>query len=318
MITTAQQNINWEDQNVVAQFNLLTPINVTNERDLFQKSVVSIVSISADKNNKDVYPQKGGGLSLSKTGLMKISAAAGMQTTTKIEYMDKETVVFSAKASYTDYSGQQREGTGTKEVSRKGEFALEKAESGAILRAIRGLLAIKTSYTMQELQKPFAIPHSVYAPNYADPQVKQVALQKFSQEKNLLFGGSSEPAAQIEAPKSPEVLKISEVTPNTSPEDYPDVCHDGTPAIQQAPQSTYQEPAFPPATPVQPAAPIQPVQQPVQQQAPAQNTGPLCGCGAKTVLVTGESAKGSWKAWGCENKCGAKLSFINDKQKNHW
>lgn len=70
------------------------------------------------------------------------------------------------------------------------KFKDERAMTGAKERVIRGFLALKNSYTAQELAKPFAFPRVV--PNVdkmlADPQVRQAALDRMSGAVSSIFG----------------------------------------------------------------------------------------------------------------------------------
>jgi hypothetical protein len=214
MLTTAQDNIDWRDPKVVESFNLLTPIYIRDGRDPFQESRVSIVKINPDTNGKEVYAQKGGGLSLSKVAILKIASVAGIQTKTKVDYAGEDSIIISAICSYKNFEGEMQVGTGMKEMKRKGvEHALEKAESGAILRAIRQLLALKGVYTLAELQKPFAVPHTVYSPDFSDPEVKKIALQKFAQDQGVLYGGGNEVLPQLASGMDDEVIYEDEETP---------------------------------------------------------------------------------------------------------
>lgn len=54
--------------------------------------------------------------------------------------------------------------------------AVRRAESGAMLRAIRSALGMKMQFTAAELQKPFAVPRVEWAPDMSDPQVRQMVL----------------------------------------------------------------------------------------------------------------------------------------------
>lgn len=66
--------------------------------------------------------------------------------------------------------------------------APQKASTGAILRVIRSLICIKSTYTMEELKKPFAVVRASFSPDYNDPMVKQMMLQKCMQSMGNLFG----------------------------------------------------------------------------------------------------------------------------------
>lgn len=66
------------------------------------------------------------------------------------------------------------------------------ANTGAMLRAIRMMLAIKSTYTTDELLKPFAIPRVDFRPPLDDPDVKRALLAKMSTSRDRVFGAGME------------------------------------------------------------------------------------------------------------------------------
>jgi len=73
--------------------------------------------------------------------------------------------------------------------------ASEKAQTGAILRVIRALLGIKGTYSLAELQKPFAVPTVNFSPDYSDASVRQAMLQQGMNSMGNMFGAASVPPA---------------------------------------------------------------------------------------------------------------------------
>lgn len=78
--------------------------------------------------------------------------------------------------------------------------APQKASTGAILRVIRDLIGIKGTYTMEELQKPFAVARMSFSPDYSDPMVKQMMLQQCMQSVGNLFGNTMPVMQKISIP----------------------------------------------------------------------------------------------------------------------
>lgn len=66
----------------------------------------------------------------------------------------------------------------------------EKAVTAAKLRVIRALLGIKSSYTIEELKKNFAIPTVIFSPDYSDPQIRQLILLNGLNSVSSMFGTS--------------------------------------------------------------------------------------------------------------------------------
>jgi hypothetical protein len=73
----------------------------------------------------------------------------------------------------------------------------EKAMTGAKLRVIRALLGLKGTYTKAELAKNFAITTVVFAPDYTDPQVRQMMIGQGMASVNNMFGTPSIPVKQV-------------------------------------------------------------------------------------------------------------------------
>lgn len=78
-----------------------------------------------------------------------------------------------------------------------------RAETGAILRVVRALLGMKMQYSPAELSKPFVVPRVEFAPDMADPQMKQLAVEQGLRATAALFGS----ATPVESPvRTPEVM----------------------------------------------------------------------------------------------------------------
>lgn len=77
-----------------------------------------------------------------------------------------------------------------------------RAETGARLRVIRGLLGIRLQFTVEELALPFVVPRIDFTPDYSDPDVKRMLLAQASSAMNSLYGGRG---AGVEIPKGAEV-----------------------------------------------------------------------------------------------------------------
>ncbi len=80
-----------------------------------------------------------------------------------------------------------------------------RCETGAMLRAIRGLLNIKGTYSYSELQKPFVIARLVFQPDYADPIIKAQAVALAFKAMQGVYG--------ISAPSFPQARQIPQNLP---------------------------------------------------------------------------------------------------------
>ncbi len=100
--------------------------------------------------------------------------------------------------------------------------APQKAATGAILRVIRDLLGIKSTYTLAELKKPFAVARISFSPDYSDPMVKQMMLQSAMQSVGNLFGNPQPMVQTMTIPQAEkndiEVLADPEPIPAVQPD----------------------------------------------------------------------------------------------------
>lgn len=90
------------------------------------------------------------------------------------------------------FSPAQRE-TACRKLAHEDVLAIRRhkvarCETGAMLRAIRGLLNVKGTYSAAELQKPFVIARLVFQPDYADPIIKAQAVALAFKAMQGVFG----------------------------------------------------------------------------------------------------------------------------------
>ena len=115
--------------------------------------------------------------------------------------------------------------------------ASEKAQTGAILRVIRGLLGIKGTYTLEELKKPFAVASVTFSPDYTDPQVRSAMLQQGMNSMSNMFGMTSPAPAIAENSHSDDF----------NPEEYADnpaFASDSVPMADDLAQEIPSEPEY--------------------------------------------------------------------------
>lgn len=89
--------------------------------------------------------------------------------------------------------------------------APQKAATGAMLRVIRNLIGIKGTYTRDELKKPFAVARMAFSPDYNDPLIKQMLLQRAMQSMGNLFGNSFLPADTVSTTKFPDIEEAADI-----------------------------------------------------------------------------------------------------------
>lgn len=115
--------------------------------------------------------------------------------------------------------------------------ASEKAQTGAILRVIRGLLGIKGTYTLEELKKPFAVASVTFSPDYTDPQVRSAMLQQGMSSMSNMFGMTS-PAPAIAENSHNDIFNPEEYADN------PAFASDSVPMADDLAQEIPSEPEY--------------------------------------------------------------------------
>lgn len=83
-------------------------------------------------------------------------------------------------------------------------------ETKALNRALREAMGIKSTYTAEELGKPFVVAHVV--PNLADPDLKQAVINNYTQSSAMLFSPRRE--TEVKALEAPEERNIEVISSN--------------------------------------------------------------------------------------------------------
>lgn len=92
------------------------------------------------------------------------------------------------------------DGEAKKELLKIKRHKVARVETGAMLRAIRGLLNVKGTYSIAEIQKPFVIARLVFQPDYADPIIKAQAVALAFKAMQGVYG--------IQAPSFPQPRQL--------------------------------------------------------------------------------------------------------------
>ncbi len=146
------------------------------------------------------------------------------------------------------------------------KFFEERAMARAMNRAIRQVLALNGTYTLEELKKGFIVPSVNFSPDWNDPRNKQ-ALDA------LLFGGirnmvgiqekpDMNALAPVDAPAIPEAPMVDAITGEVEPTEAEPAelaaIETGEPPINQAEEITEAEIVEPEKTEPEKKAPIRP------------------------------------------------------------
>lgn len=273
---------------IAEHVHLVTPATVIGHLPEGFEVVMSAITVDTkctDDAGRRRYPSKevyelpgGGGLGISKVVLDRIAAAAGVEWDTERtgrldDGRDPNFVHYRAVGTLTEFDGTTRRVSGEKIIDlregapaldairarHKGEtaekqvrelrlFALEHAESKAKNRALRGGLGIKTTYTAEELKKPFVVPRLMLTGHSTDPARRREIGDRIIDAKlgasRSLYGAP--PPAALPARRVVEAPSYSTPPVGAVPVDEDDV-----PPARPTPR---QAPPAPPARKATPAA----------------------------------------------------------------
>ena len=102
-----------------------------------------------------------------------------------------------------------------RDMLQKRKFRLQLAQTGAMDRVIRKILALKGTYKKAELDKPFVVPKIAFHPDVTDPEVRKALLRQGLDASLALFGPPGE--SLIERAALPEKCDAIDVTPTEIP-----------------------------------------------------------------------------------------------------
>ena len=190
LVPVGEQGVEFNlDAFPTAQYNRLIPTQtIRMPSDLFVP-VVQIVQLSVDEADKDVYSSRdipNGQKAPTARGLNKLATAGGVSFYDERRTDDgtnPDLIGVTVMASMLLPTGQRITAPGSKQIDLSAQtwatpaqrakyksFFYEHVATRARNRAIRALLSLKSSYTVAELARPFAVVS--YAPNMNHPEVR--------------------------------------------------------------------------------------------------------------------------------------------------
>lgn len=214
--------------------NFITPALRLDHIPPMHRVSLRAVAISPDPQRGDVYADRKfcqeNERSLTKVGLLKIWQAAGgsvVESRRIDDQSDPLRVEWSCRVRVQQLDSRIVEFHATKEVDlrpgspqakamKENQLAQQQqniaalAESKALLRAVRGALALRQKYTIDELSRPFVVPALVPDLDTSDPEIRRMVAAKALGIENALFGAGPRAlppppdVTTVEAPADPE------------------------------------------------------------------------------------------------------------------
>jgi hypothetical protein len=195
-------------------YHLVAPSTVVQTLPEGAEVAISVIYVNPDKDGGEVFVTDSGKLALTGTALARISAAAGITWDPKqcgrtddrrnsryCEYravggwtLFDGTFITECAHRETDLTDGSDEAASMtpKQLAQQRKFILPLTESKAKNRVIRRL-GLKSGYTQQELQKPFAVARLMFTGRTNDPELRKVFAMMKAQQLTAgtaaLFGG---------------------------------------------------------------------------------------------------------------------------------
>lgn len=243
----------WKSDELAKVANVTFPVTALDHLPPNYVPSLSVIRVDPSPASKDTY-SVGGSKALSKHVLLKMANAGGLHIRTRkisprhdLDNIEWEAVALgrlpdgtpisvkcSKSWSWTKCQEEMKEG----QARQYRQFADEQTETKAILRAVRAAMNLKTSYTPEEIAKPFLIARSVFSPDMSDPEVRKMVTMEQLRSQTALYGGNIGPAqAESDLASLPEPTELPDEedeeavqTPAADDDDYDPFNEDAEPA----------------------------------------------------------------------------------------
>jgi hypothetical protein len=208
----------WKSDSLAQVANVCFPVTALDTLPPNHKPSLSVIRVDLNPTSKDTYTV-GGQKALSKHVLLKMANAGGLHIRTRkvspradLDNIEWEAIAMGRLPDGTPIyvkcskswswvkCQEQMSGNQAKEYRK---FADEQTETKAILRCVRAGMNLKTSYTADELQKPFLIARAVFSPDMSDPEIKRMVTQQQLASQNAIYGAADD-AFDTAQPALPE------------------------------------------------------------------------------------------------------------------
>jgi hypothetical protein len=224
--TIVEQQL-WKSDELAKVANIVFPVTALDQLPPMHKPSITVIKVNTDMKAKEVYPIGGGQFGLSKAIIRKMLNAYGGNVVTKkltpdsdLDFIRYTALVWGKLPDGTPFQCQEskawswakcQEQMSDAQARQYRQFADEQTEAKAILRAARGFLGIKTSYSQDELQKPFLIARSVFSPDLSDPDIKRMYIEQQMSAQQSIYTGPALPSMPMMAlPSTPDPSEFDE------------------------------------------------------------------------------------------------------------
>jgi hypothetical protein len=197
----------WKSDELAKVANIVFPVTALDQLPPMHKPSLSVIRVDTDMRKKEVYSINSDQLGLSKHIILKMLNATGANVKTQKLTPDSDldlirwaAIVWGKLPDGTVHQAQASKAWSWEkcqaemkenQAKQYRQFADEQTETKAILRAARAFLNIKTSYSKEELAKPFIIARSVPDMDMSDPEIRRMYAQRLIDSTFALYGDAS-------------------------------------------------------------------------------------------------------------------------------
>lgn len=197
----------WKSDELAKVANVTFPVTALDHLPPNHAPSLSVIRVDPNPASKDTY-NVSGQKALSKHVLLKMANAGGLHIRTRkisprhdLDFIEWEAVAMgrlpdgtpiSVKCSKSWSWAKCQEEMSEKQAKEYRKFADEQTETKAILRAVRAAMNLKTSYTPEEIAKPFLIARSVFSPDMSDPEVRRMVTREQLRSQGMLYPGGQQ------------------------------------------------------------------------------------------------------------------------------
>jgi hypothetical protein len=231
--------LRWQEQH----YNVLSPFTNLSGLAAQHGLITSLVQISVDKADEEVYDNSGGlpwlkdgEVAFAKRGLRKIAECAGISTSTR--RTDPYTIAFywelKAIGTYRDVTGaivtreasmewdlrdgsDRLKGFKPNQITEARKNGLRNCETRAINALIRECgCGLKQKYTKAELAKPFVVVRVMFMPDLSDPETRRLVTERALAGTNALYPARAIAGEVIDVAGEPTSVGRGATSPTSS------------------------------------------------------------------------------------------------------
>lgn len=201
----------WKSESLSRIANVCFPPTALDDLPPFHRPALSVIVVDSDPAAREVYEVGDGLFMLAKPVVLRMLSAAGASWRTQkltpesdLDNIRWTAVVWGRLPDGTYHQGQAsrawswekcQESMKPRQALQYRMYADEQTETKALLRAARGFLCLKTTYTAAELSRPFLFARARLDPDTRDPEIRRLVVERALEARLALYAPPEAPPA---------------------------------------------------------------------------------------------------------------------------